>query len=45
VEGSCRINFKIEAIETDPQMLQMLSPEEAVVAIGIEIRVGENSGC
>jgi len=43
-KGVATINFKIEAIETDPQMLQMLSPEEAVVAIGIEIRVGDNSG-
>ena len=43
-KGVAVINFKIEALETDPQMLQMLAPEEAVVAIGIEIRVGENSG-
>jgi len=38
------INFKIEAIENDPQMLQILSPNEAVVAISIELRVGDNSG-
>jgi flagellar motor switch protein FliM len=38
------INFKIEAIATEPQMVQILSPMEAVVAIAIEIRVGESSG-
>jgi flagellar motor switch protein FliM len=43
-KGIAVINFKIEAMENDPQMLQMLSPTEAVVAIGIELRVGENSG-
>jgi flagellar motor switch protein FliM len=39
-----QINFNIEAHETEPQLLQTLAPNEAVVAIGIEIRVGENSG-
>jgi len=43
-KGIAVINFKIEAMENDPQMLQMLSPTEAVVAIGIELRVGENTG-
>lgn len=38
------INFKIESIATEPQMVQILSPTEAVVAIAIEIRVGESSG-
>jgi flagellar motor switch protein FliM len=38
------IDFKLEKIATEPQMLQILSPTEAVVAVGIEIRVGENSG-
>jgi flagellar motor switch protein FliM len=39
-----QINFNIEAHETEPQLLQTLAPNEAVVAIGIEIRIGENSG-
>jgi flagellar motor switch protein FliM len=43
-KGVALINFKMEAIETDPQMLQMVAPDEAVVAIGIEVRVGDNSG-
>jgi flagellar motor switch protein FliM len=38
------INFSIEAFETEPQLLQILAPNEAVVAIGIEIRIGEVSG-
>lgn len=40
----CQINFSIEAFETEPQLLQILAPNEAVVAIGIEIRIGEVSG-
>lgn len=38
------INFAIEAHETEPQLLQILAPNEAVVAIGIEIRIGEVAG-
>ena len=38
------INFKIDTIATEPQMVQILSPAEAVVAIAIEIRIGDNSG-
>ena len=38
------INFKIETIATEPQMVQILAPAEAVVAIAIEIRLGDSSG-
>lgn len=38
------INFNVESHETEPQLLQTLAPNEAVVAIGLEIRIGENSG-
>jgi flagellar motor switch protein FliM len=38
------INFKIETIATEPQMVQILSHSEAVIAIAIEIRIGDNSG-
>jgi flagellar motor switch protein FliM len=38
------IAFSIEGRETEPQLLQMLSPNEAVVSIGLEIRVGDNTG-
>ncbi|MBI4874049.1 MAG: flagellar motor switch protein FliM [Acidobacteria bacterium] len=38
------IDFVIEKHETEPQLLQILAPNEAVVAISIEVRVGETSG-
>ena len=38
------IDFSLEALETEPQFLQILSPSEAVVAIAIEIRIGESIG-
>ena len=38
------LDFSIQSHETEPQLLQILSPNEAVVAIAIEIRIGENSG-
>jgi flagellar motor switch protein FliM len=39
-----RMDFSIEGFETEPQLLQILSPNEAVVAISIEIRAGEICG-
>ncbi len=38
------ISFTIEATETQPQLMQILSPNEAVVAIGFEITMGEIRG-
>lgn len=38
------IEFDIERIETEPQFLQILAPTEAVVAVAIEIRVGDAIG-
>ena len=38
------IEFSIENNETEPQLLQILAPNEAVVAISIEIRIGEMAG-
>jgi flagellar motor switch protein FliM len=38
------IDFTIESLETEPQFLQIFSPSEAVVAIAIEIRLGESIG-
>jgi len=43
-KGVTLIDFKIEAVATEPQMLQILAPNEAVVAVGIEIRIGDSSG-
>jgi flagellar motor switch protein FliM len=39
-----KIDFTIEARETEPQLLQILSPNEATVSIGVEIRIGEVAG-
>jgi len=38
------IEFTIENIETEPQFLQVMAPTEAVVAVGIEIRIGDSIG-
>ncbi|HYM10981.1 MAG TPA: flagellar motor switch protein FliM [Bryobacterales bacterium] len=38
------INFSIEEMETQPQLIQILSPNEAIVAVGFEITTGENRG-
>lgn len=43
-ETVAKIAFSVEARETEPQLLQILSPNEAVVSIGLEIRVGDNTG-
>lgn len=38
------IDFTIESVETEPQLLHLLAPNEAVVAIGVEIRIGDTVG-
>jgi flagellar motor switch protein FliM len=38
------IDFSTEKHETEPQLLQILAPNEAVVAISVEVRIGETSG-
>jgi flagellar motor switch protein FliM len=38
------LTFSVEARETEPQLLQILSPNEAVVSIGLEIRIGDHTG-
>ena len=38
------IDFTIEGRETEPQLLQVVAPNEAVVTIGLEVRIGDNSG-
>jgi flagellar motor switch protein FliM len=38
------IEFEVESHETEPQLLQILAPNEAVVAISMEIRIGEMAG-
>ncbi len=43
-KGVTNIDFSIDSLETEPQFLQILAPSEAVVAIAIEIRIGESVG-
>ena len=43
-KGVTAVDFTIEAMETEPQLLHMLAPNEAVVAIGVEVRIGETVG-
>jgi flagellar motor switch protein FliM len=38
------LEFTIESHETEPALLQILAPNEALVAISMEVRIGENSG-
>ena len=38
------VDFTIEAMYTEPQLLHLMAPNEAVVSIGIEIRLGEMVG-
>ncbi len=38
------IDFTIEARETEPQLLQLMAPNEAVLAIGLEVRIAESAG-
>jgi len=42
--GITPIDFTIEARETEPQLLQIMAPNEAVVAIGFEVRIAECTG-
>jgi len=36
--------FSVEGRETEPQLLQILAPNEAVVAVSMEVRIGDNVG-
>ncbi len=38
------MEFSIDSHETEPQLLQILAPSEAVVAISMEVRIGDISG-
>ncbi len=42
--GISLMAFSIESHETEPSLLQILAPNEAIVAITLEIRIGEMSG-
>ena len=43
-KGVTAIDFKIETMEKEPQLLQILAPTEAVVSVGVEIRLGDATG-
>jgi flagellar motor switch protein FliM len=43
-KGVTAVDFTIEAMETEPQLLHILAPNEAVVAIAVEVRIGETVG-
>jgi len=38
------LEFAISAHETEPQLLRILAPNEAVVAVSMEVRIGDNAG-
>ena len=38
------LNFQLESYESNPQLMQVISLSETVVAIGFEAKFGENSG-
>ena len=38
------LEFEIEAYETEPALLRILAPNEAVVAVSMEVRTGDNAG-
>lgn len=38
------VEFEADAQETDPQVFRVLAPNDGVVAVAIEVRVGENIG-
>ncbi len=38
------IDFVVENHETEPALLQMLAPNEAIVGVSMELRVGDHSG-
>jgi flagellar motor switch protein FliM len=42
--GVSPMQFSMESNETEPQLLQILAPNEAVVAISMEVRIGDNTG-
>jgi flagellar motor switch protein FliM len=43
-KGVAEVEFAIESMETEPQLLHILAPNEAVVSIGVEVRIGDTVG-
>jgi flagellar motor switch protein FliM len=42
--GVTSMDFSIQAHETEPQLLRILAPNEAVVAVSMEVHIGDNAG-
>ncbi len=38
------LEFEIDSHETEPQLLHILAPNEAVVAVSMEVRIGDKAG-
>jgi flagellar motor switch protein FliM len=43
-KGVTAVDFTSESMETEPQLLHILAPNEAVVAIGVEVHIGDAVG-
>lgn len=43
-KGVTEMEFTAEAIETEPQLVRVLAPNEPVVAVGVEVLIGETAG-
>lgn len=43
-EAVVAFDFSIEGTETEPQLLQLLAPNEAVVAVSLEVRLSDSIG-
>lgn len=42
--GVTEVEFTVEALETEPQLLRVMAPNEAVVTIGVEVNIGDTPG-
>ena len=43
-KGVTEVEFTVEALETEPQLVRVMAPDEAVVTIGVEVNIGESPG-
>lgn len=43
-KGVSAMDLAVEAMETEPQLLRVLAPNEAVVAVAVEVRIGDTVG-
>lgn len=43
-KGVTEIDFSIESMDTEPQLVNVLAPNEAVVTVGVEIHIAEAVG-